>query len=322
MRLAVFVGFVGYTTALLTLVMDIGRPDRFWHPWVYWNVHSVLWEITWCITLYLIILAAEFLPVITDLPFFDRWPWMRRFAHGVHKLAPVLAVIGLGISLLHQSSLGATYGILRSRPIWFKPSMPIMFILSAVAVGPALTMAIAYITEWATKRATVPHDVLRAIARFSGFGLLAYLYIKIWDLMAVTYYGRSPQVNQGFAMLNEQTPYGFGFWVVEIIIGIVIPAIFFLTPRFNRQPVYQVVGALCAMIGIIANRWNVTVSGLTVPLSYSPGVLYQSAAGSYSPSLAEWGIAIGVVGYALLLLTLGLRFLPLFNTTHDEPSKS
>jgi Ni/Fe-hydrogenase subunit HybB-like protein len=322
-RLAVYVGFVGYTTALLTLVMDIGRPDRFWHPWAYWNVHSVLWEITWCITLYLIILAAEFLPIIADLPFFARWSWFHKLAHGVHKFAPVLAVIGMGISLLHQSSLGATYGILRSRPIWFKPSMPIMFILSAVAVGPALTMAIAHIAEWATKRPTVPHDVLRAIARFCGFGLLAYLYIKIWDLMAVTYYGRSPEVNQGFAMLNEQTPYGFGFFVVEIGIGILIPAIFFLSSRFNRQPVYLVVGALCAMIGIIANRWNVTVSGLTVPLSYSPGVLYQSPAGVYSPSLAEWGVAIGVIGYALLMLTIGLRFLPLFkNSAHSEQPKS
>jgi molybdopterin-containing oxidoreductase family membrane subunit len=240
----------------------------------------------------------------------------------VHRFAPVLAVIGLGISLLHQSSLGATYGILRSRPIWFKPSMPIMFILSAVAVGPAVIMAIAHVTEWATKHATVPHDVLRAIARFSGFGLLLYAYIKMWDLAAVTYYGRSPQVNLGFSMLNEQTPYGFGFWVVEVLVGIVIPAVFFLSSRFNRQPVYLVVGAACAMIGVVANRWNVTVSGLTVPLSYSPGVLYHSPAGVYSPSLAEWGIAIGVIGYALLMLTLGLRFLPLFNGNHVEPSKS
>ena len=191
-----------------------------------------------------------------------------------------------------------------------------------MAVGPAVAMAIAFVAEWCTKRLTVPHDVLRSIARFSGFGLLAYVYIKFWDLAAVTYYGRSPQVNQGFAMLNEQTPYGFGFWVVEVIIGIAIPAIFFLSPRFNRQPVYLVVGAVCAMIGIVANRWNVTVSGLTVPLSYSPGVLYQSASGSYSPSLTEWGIAIGVVGYALLMLTLGLRFLPLFNGGHTESSKS
>jgi Ni/Fe-hydrogenase subunit HybB-like protein len=56
-RLAVLVGFVGYTSALLTLVMDIGRPDRFWHPWVFWNVHSVLLEVTMCITIYLLILS-------------------------------------------------------------------------------------------------------------------------------------------------------------------------------------------------------------------------------------------------------------------------
>ncbi len=322
-RLAVFVGFVGYTAALLTLIMDIGRPDRFWHPWVYWNVHSVLWEITWCITLYLAIMLLEFLPVITDLPFFARWPGLRKFTHSLHKAAPLFALLGLGISLLHQSSLGATYGILRSRPIWFKPSMPIMFIVSAVAVGPALTVAIAHIAEWVRGRPTVAHDILRTIARFSGFGLLLYAYIKLWDLLAVSYYGRSPQVNQAFAVLNEQTPYGFGFWVVEIIIGILIPAIFFLTPRFNRRPAFLVAGALAAVIGIVANRWNVTVSGLTVPLSYSPGVDYQSVAGTYWPSLTEWGIAVGIIGYGLLLLTLGLRFLPLFDhSEHTEAKRS
>jgi Ni/Fe-hydrogenase subunit HybB-like protein len=41
-RLAVLVGFAGYTSAMLMLLVDIGRPDRFWHPWVFWNVHSVL----------------------------------------------------------------------------------------------------------------------------------------------------------------------------------------------------------------------------------------------------------------------------------------
>ena len=311
-RLAVFVGFIGYSSALLTLVMDIGRPDRFWHPWVYWNIHSVLWEITWCITLYLTIMILEFLPVFAELPFFARWPRFGRVAHSLHKAAPVLALVGLGISLLHQSSLGATYGILRSRPIWFKPSMPIMFILSAVAVGPSITMATAFLAEWITGKKALAHDVLRTIARFSGFGLLAYAYIKFWDLLAVTYYGRSPQVNQAFAMLNDQTPYGFGFWVGEIILGILLPVIFFLAPRFNRRPLFLVLGALSAVIGILVNRWNVTVSGLTVPLAYSPGVLYRPEAGSYWPSLAEWGVAVGVIGYALLMLTLGLRFLPLF----------
>jgi molybdopterin-containing oxidoreductase family membrane subunit len=311
-RLAVFVGFIGYTSALLTLIMDIGRPDRFWHPWVYWNVHSVLWEITWCITIYLTIMIIEFAPVVFESRFFRRWPWLLDIAHVAHKLAPLLAILGLLVSLLHQSSLGATYGIIKSRPIWFKPSMPIMFILSAVAVGPALTMAVAFIAEWITRKRTVPHEVLFSITRFSGLGLLVYAYMKFWDLAAVTYYGRTPAVSEALALLRDQTPYNFGFWFGEIIIGIVVPVLIFLLPNYNRKPVNLVFGAACAVIGVIFNRWNITVSGLFVPVSYSPGTLYKLLPGNYFPSLVEWGIALGIIGYALLLLTLGLRFLPLF----------
>jgi molybdopterin-containing oxidoreductase family membrane subunit len=311
-RLAVFVGFIGYTTALLTLVMDIGRPDRFWHPWVYWNVHSVLWEITWCITIYLLILMVEFAPVIVDLPFFARWPRLRRLGHRIHGAAPALAVAGLLISLLHQSSLGATYGILRSRPIWFKPSMPIMFVISAIAVGPAVAMAAAVVVEWITGKRKIEHDLLRTIARFSGLGLLLYAYIKIWDLAAVTYYGRTPASDNALFILRGQTPYNFGFWVGEIILGIVIPVLLFLVPRLSRNPFNLALGGGLAALGIVFNRWNVTVSGLVVPLTYSPGTLFQPSPAPYTPNLVEWGIAAGVVGYALAMLTLGVRFLPLF----------
>jgi len=311
-RLAVFVGFIGYTSALLTLIMDIGRPDRFWHPWVYWNVHSVLWEITWCITIYLAIMVLEFAPVVFETPFFRRWPWLLDIANMMHKLAPVLAILGLLISLLHQSSLGATYGIVKSRPIWFKPSMPIMFILSAVAVGPALTIAIAFIIEVITKKRNISHDVLYTISRFSGLGLLVYAYIKFWDLAAVSYYGRTPAVSNALAMLGEQTPYNFGFWFGEILIGILIPVLIFLLPSLNRKPANLIFGAACAMLGVIANRWNITVSGLFVPVSYSPGTLFHLPPGQYFPSLVEWAVVLGIVGYVLLMLTLGILYLPLF----------
>lgn len=316
-RLAVFVGFIGYTSALLTLVMDIGRPDRFWHPWVYWNVHSVLWEITWCITIYLTIMMLEFFPVLVEAPFFKRWPWLRVIASTLHKFAPVFALGGVFVSLLHQSSLGATYGIVKSRPIWFKPSMPIMFILSAVATGPALTMAIAYVIEWITGKRRVEHDLLRTISRFSGFALLTYAYLKFWDLAAVTYYGRTPAISEAMHLLNQQTPYNFGFWVGEVIIGLIIPVTMFLVPRFNKRPSNLVLGAICAVIGIIFNRWNVTVTGLFVPLSYSPGTLYQIPPGSYTPNLIEMGIAVGIFGYAALMMTLGVKFLPLVGKNHD-----
>jgi molybdopterin-containing oxidoreductase family membrane subunit len=272
----------------------------------------VLWEITWCITIYLVIMLLEFLPVITEHKFFDRIPWTRKVAATLHKGAPLFAVLGLGISLLHQSSLGATYGIVKSRPIWFKPSMPIMFILSAVAVGPAITMTVAIVVEWITGKRRIELDVLRTIARFSGVALLVYGYIKFWDLAAVTYYGRMPSVEQALYTLRQQTPYNFAFWVGEILIGIILPAIFFLVPRFNRNPALLALGGFMAMIGVIINRWNVTVSGLFVPLSYSPGTQYILPEGTYFPNLVEWGIAVGIIGYALAMITLGVIALPLF----------
>jgi len=311
-RLALLIGIIGYTSAMLTLLVDIGRPERFWHPWVYWNVHSVLWEITWAISLYLSVMLVEFAPVIAEISLFDRWPTIRRLGHRVHQATPALALVGMLISLIHQSSLGATYGILKARPIWFKPSMPILFILSAIAVGPAISMTAAIILQWVTRRKTVPLEVLRTIARFSGFGLLAYAYVKLWDLAAVAYYGRTPGTESAFYLLNQMTPYGFGFWFGEVMLGIVVPVLFFLAPGLNRRRSNLALGGLLAALGVALNRWNVTVSGLVVPLSYSPGTQYQPPAGVYWPSLAEWGIAAGVIGYALLVFTLGVRFLPLF----------
>jgi Ni/Fe-hydrogenase subunit HybB-like protein len=183
-----------------------------------------------------------------------------------------------------------------------------------VAVGPALTMAASFIYEWLTKKRSVPHDVLFTIARFSGFALLAYLYIKIWDLAALTYYGRLPAQNEALALLNQTTSYGVAFWIGEILLGILFPVVIFLSRRWNRDPVSLVMGAVLAVGGLVMNRWDVTTSGLTVPLSYSPGTLYQAPTGIYWPSIVEWGIAVGVIGYFLLAFTLGVRMLPIFSS--------
>ncbi len=178
-RPAVFIGFLGYTSAMISLAMDIGRPDRFWHPIVYWNVHSVLWEITWCVILYSSVLAMEFLPVLLEGKFFDRWPKLRTISQYLHRATPIFAILGLALSLLHQSSLGATYGVLSGRAIWYKPSMPIMFIISAAAGGMALTLFAAIFTGILRNRELIGAELKRATARIVGYALLIYLYLKI-----------------------------------------------------------------------------------------------------------------------------------------------
>lgn len=319
-RMAVFVGFVGYTSAMLALVMDIGRPDRFWHPMVFWNVHSVLWEVTMCVMLYSAVLIFELAPALLESKWVvQRFPRGPQIAHVMHRFTPVVSVVGLGLSLLHQSSLGATYGVLAARPLWFKPSLPVMFIISAVAAGSTFTLALTVFYENVIGKRQISSKLRSHIAMFAGLMTLAYLYLKLWDFLATFYYSHLPARVEANNLLESTTPYGTTFWWLEIVLGALIPAIILLTPSLRRQDLWVLLGGLLAIGGVIANRWNVTLSGLVVPMDWSPGAANLFAVQPYTPSLAEWGVAIGVLGYALTMFTLGLRFLPLFNhDTHGD----
>lgn len=311
-RAAVFVGLLGYSSAMLALFIDIGRYDRFYHPLIYWNVHSVLWEITMCVVLYTTVLAMELLPILIESTPLKRIGFLRGLAHFIHRLMPFVALLGMGLSLLHQSSLGATYGILTARPVWYSPAAPVLFILSAVAAGPALTLLVTILTGKLLNRAMIPDNVLQGVARFVGFACLAYLYLKLWSWAATNYYSNVPEQRLGAEILAQFTPYNFTFWFGEVLFGALVPAVFMLWGRLRRNQNALMIGALMIIAGLVINRWNMTLSGFVIPLDWSPGVREVFPVNTYEPALVEWGVAIGIVAYSWLAFTLGIRFLNLY----------
>src|SRR4030067_431080 len=171
-RTATFVGLIGYSMALLALIMDIGRPDRFWHSIIFWNTHSVMWEVTMCILLYFAVLILEAAPILGGAAWFrNRWPKLAGQLQTVHQWAPVLAIVGLFLSLLHQSSLGAAYGVLKARPIWYRPDMSVLFIASAIAAGPSLTVLISMIAARVSTKGHVDDPLLERVGAFIGWVL-------------------------------------------------------------------------------------------------------------------------------------------------------
>lgn len=317
-RTAVFVGFLGYSSAMLVLAMDIGRPDRFYHPLIYWNVHSVLWEITWCVILYSTVLIVEFLPIIGDSKLGERFPFLKRLGHWLHRLTPVMAVVGLALSLLHQSSLGATYGVLSGRAIWFKPSLPVLFITSAVAGGMSATLLATMIVSELTHTKLISDRLKREIARIAGFVLLAYLYLKLWDWAATSYYSHAPGPSDALQRLQLTTPYTQTFWWLEVLLGAVIPGFILLNAVTRRNDRAVMIALGLIIMGVVVNRWNVNLSGLIAPPEWSPGVLGNVVATPYIPSLVEVCVSIGVLGYALLAFTLGVRYLPLYRKSSEH----
>ena len=305
-RMAVFVGFLGYTSAMLALAMDIGRPDRFWHPLVYWNVHSVLWEITLCVILYSTVLVIEVLPILFDSRLFDNRPKWRTFGHKLHKLTPVMAVLGLALSMLHQSSLGATYGVLKARPIWYKPSLAVLFIFSAVIGGLALTVLASKLAALFSEKANVRNDILDKVSQTIGWMLLGYLYLRFWDTLGMEY-TLEPGRTEGLHILTTGA-LAFNFWVGEIVLGILTPAIILVTGKLRREPRLHLLALVLTVGGLVAYRWDTNIVGQMVAFSYLPTQL-EPLYTAYKPALVEILVGLGVIAYGLLAFTLGVRYL-------------
>ncbi len=321
-RTAIWIGLLGYTTALLALILDIGRPDRFWHALVYWNSHSLLWEVTMCITLYLSVLMLEILPILAT------WEWLRKkfpfivpLAANIHKLAPVLAVVGLCLSMLHQSSLGAVYGVLKARPVWYRPGVAVHFIVSAVIAGMAMTVFASMLSARLTKRAIIRDELLEKVSKFIGWALGLYLYMRFWDVLAMTY-TYEPGRSEGLSLLTTG-PLSFNFWIVEILFGAVLPLIILLNPATRRLPVWRMLATGMVVAGVIAYRWDVTMVGQLVTVSYLPGQAGLAQYTSYFPSLVEIITGAGLIAYWLMGLSVGIRYFHVVDheySDHHEPA--
>ncbi|MCB8923385.1 MAG: polysulfide reductase NrfD [Ardenticatenaceae bacterium] len=316
-RLAVIIGFLGYSTAGMVLLFDLGQPLRFWHPVVFWQPHSLLWEITMCVVLYLTVLVLEMFPSIMEHKLFARFPFLVKIAHFIHKMGPVLAVLGLTLSLLHQASLGATYGVLSGRGLWFRPTAPVMFVLSAVGGGMSLLFVLSVFVFRVMRPGLVKDEVLAQLARIAGAILLLCIYLKLWDWAMTYYYSFDSDVSMQLNLLNSIAPYDWSFWLGQVLIGALIPGFTLITYKPGKNLRLRVVVSLMAAFCVVIMRWNYNFSGLIAAISYDP-FTPTIKVGSYVPTWQELAVGLGVISYWLLGFSLAARFLPFYDTHGAE----
>ncbi len=306
-RTATFVGLIGYTMAMLALLLDIGRPDRFWHALVYWNDRSLLWEVTMCVMLYLTVLIFESLPIFANFDWLKKHlPKLASLMSRTHHYAPYLAIAGLAFSMLHQSSLGAVYGVLKARPLWYKPEMSVLFMFSAIVGGISLTLFASMVASRLTSKAKINDALIERVAYFVAWALVGYLYFRFWDALA-QHYTYEPGRTEGLEVLTAG-PLSFNFWIVEMLLGTLAPMILLLTPYTRKNPFWRMVALGLVVIGVIAYRWDTNLSGLLVVVSYLPGQP-QIQYTSYFPSLVELVSGLGIIAYGLLAFSIGVRYL-------------
>jgi len=299
-RPAVLTAFLGYTLVILALLVDLGQPWYIWHAIIYWNIHSPLFEVAVCVMTYTAVLALEFSPAVfeglnkSNLPVIRRFNWHVPL-RVIRTIQIPLVIAGVVLSTLHQSSLGSMLLMMTEtlHALWYTPILPILFLVSAVAVGPAMV-----IFESTLSTRVFGHkldiDVLSGLAKAIPYILGLYLILKVIDLMAVG----------ELVMIFTAYPENMLWWA-EIIIGVILPIILFSFAgvRQSRSAVFWC--AVLVVIGLMLNRFNVSM----LALDMRPGT-------TYFPHWMEFAISVGLVADALLVIWLAHRFLPIVH--HEE----
>ena len=280
-RVALISGFVGYISAAAALTVELGRPERLWHYFFYWNTHSPLFEVGMCVITYLLILTLEFLPMLLK-----KLEW-HKMLRGIHFFEIPIVAAGIILSSGHQSSLGSISLALplKLHPLWYSPMLPIVFFISALTSGFAMAILVGllgmrFFKDWHFKK-----GVFSGLGRYLLVFLSITLLIKLGDL---AYAGE-------LGLIFENSYQGKMFLIENAMY--ILPIIILLIPKINKRRPWIFRAAALSVGGLVMHRFNVSFVGL--------------AGAQYYPTWQELLSTAGLAAIGIILFWLIASNLPL-----------
>jgi Ni/Fe-hydrogenase subunit HybB-like protein len=314
-RPALLTAMLGYTFAASSVALDLGRYYNVWHPLIMWNGNSVLFEVGMCVMIYLMVLYIEFLPIVTErfvgrvnLPgFLNKFnrpidKILRVLDKGLNKTMFIFIIAGVVLSCLHQSSLGTLMVIAgqKMHPLWQTPILPLLFLLSAVSVGFPMVIFESYLTSKSFSLKPETH-IMANLGNMVAPLLGIYLSFKIGDMV----------IRQTFVYLTEFNTASILF-VVEIIVGIVVPIRLFLSTQIQKSPRGLSIASFLVIFGVFLNRFNNFIVAYTPPYQFT----------TYFPSIGEIAVTAGFIAIEVLLFRAFVMIFPIVSIPHHSPIKT
>src|SRR5688500_15883092 len=295
LRPAVLMAFLCYASAITMLMVELGRPWKVWMVLVSWAPTSALYEVGWCAFLYLTVLALEFAQVPLKQA---GWGRALRLIKTIY--IPIM-LLGVTLSHLHQSSLGTLLTLIphKINTLWWSEQLPLLFLFSAMMAGPA--MAILEHLAAARWLGFEPRmEMLASLARIEAWLVALCLAFQMGDLVSRGAVG---------GMLNG-TWFALFFWI-EIGLGLLLPLALLMMPEVRQTP--RGLATACGLVvaGVLLHRLNVAVIGLRVPHWET-----------YTPSLGEIGITLGITAGAVFVFGVLARILPIHEEVRSSPASA
>lgn len=288
-RPAVLTAMLGYGLAGTSIVLDIGRWWQVYNPLLpgNWQGNSAMFEVAICVMLYLSILVIEFIPVMAEKWKKNEKGFLKKIAGFIepllNKIIMLFIILGVVVSTLHQSSLGSLMLLAKYKlhPLWFSPWLPLMFLISAIAVGFPVVVLESTLSARTFNRKP-ESNLFRGILKFTPWVLGFYLILRLWDII---YYGKVSMLFSKMGLL----------FIFELSLFAIIPIILLSLKSYKNNPAKLFNISILIIAGLMLNRFNTYL----IAFKTRPGW------GAYFPSIGEimisaMLISILFVGYKVL----------------------
>ncbi len=291
-RMAVFLAIVLIFGAMISIAVDLGRPEKFWRLFMffYLNNMSSMFAING------ILYGGYFVISLVYLGFI--------LANQL-RFTRIMGTIAVGWAVLVHMGTGAIFGFVAAREAWYTPLRPLEFLTAALTSGLALLIVVVLVTLKLSGR-DVRKETIISLGRMLSLFIIILLVLITVDKLTHLY---APAREATLFLLTGH--FSWIFWGLQIGMGAIIPLLILFNPRLSKTVLGVSLAAASVVIGIFFERYFLVIPGAAYPMLLYPGKIegVWGAVGSFSITPAEMMLSVGIVAMLVLLFVLGLKFL-------------
>ncbi len=325
-RIAEMISVAAVMFAAITIIIDMGRPDRAHHVIIYARLQSpIFWDV-FVINAYLVIsVLLLYIPMIPDLAMMrDRLTDVPRWQRKIYKLLSVnwqgtkeqwrilkramkvLMILVLPVAFAIHTVTSWLFAVTH-RTGWDSTIFGPYFVSGAFMVGAAAVIIAMYVFRRAYRiQEYITIHQFNMMGKLLALVSVIYLYFNINEYLVPWYTEKVLDMAHLEALfIGHEAPL---FWGVTIL-GMIVPIILLLFRRM-RAPKPLLIIAIVVVLGAWIKRMLIVI-----PTQFHPHLPIQNVPDeflTYVPTLHEIAVTGLTVAGVFMVITILVRFLPVF----------
>lgn len=319
-RSALLSAIVCMITAITFVFLDIGRPDHVMNSVIYWNVLSTMsWEIHFYIV-YIVLLVMElYFSMRKDLIKLASGDTFKGKLYRIltlnkkemteadhardKKRLKIMGIIGIPLAIFGvHGGTGSIFAVAKAQPYLNSGLFPLIFILSALVSGTALSIAI-YVIKAKVKKQKIDVPMVRSLGSMLAL-FLGIEFVMVWYEFLIGIYGLGHE-EIGTIKLLTGSVWWWSFWIFQMGLAMFFPLIILFIKKTRESVGWILFASIMTIIGVVGVRFNMVIPTLIMPK------FEGMPAGNYYPNLSEWLTTFGLIAMCLIIYTIGEKLFPI-----------